>query len=178
MAFFTAGISECAICHEVLTEQDEVFATWGVFGVDLELFPYCDAPMHWSCYAAWPHRETFARAYFDFWIEEERRNRYWAKVYLDDRVLMKVNPFNGENGEASLLLSRTGSSVRVDLTHWEQWLEAAETTKDGRKLHPLEVDEFREIAPVLKATLPTWDSVMDAIDGASKGWRRGPREDA
>jgi hypothetical protein len=34
-------------------------------------------------------------------------------------------------------------------------------------------DPLKVIAPALKATIPTIDSVMDSLDGESKGWTRG-----
>jgi hypothetical protein len=171
MAIFVPGSSQCPLCGSVLTDRDEVFGTWGVFSGDPELFAYCDAVMHWSCYATWPSREKFARAYFDFWVEEEATNRFWAKAYLDERVLMKVNPFNGGQGEAVLVLARTGSRIFVDLDDWERWLESPETSR-GEKLHPMEVDELREVIPALKAAIPTADAAMVALDGESKGWIR------
>lgn len=172
MALFIPGKTTCPICNEVLTEQDERFGTWGVFAVPPDLFRYCDAVMHWSCYAAWPRREEFARAYFEFWVQEEKSNRFWAKAYLDDRVVVTVNPFNGKSGEAILVLARTGSRVRVDMAEWEQWLEAPETS-EGERLHPLVVGELREAVPAIKAAIPTSAAAMDALDGESKGWTRG-----
>jgi hypothetical protein len=176
MTIFFPGISRCAICNELLKVGDEVFGTWGPFTADPELFPYCDALIHWSCYAPWPRREAFARAYFEFWVEEERTNSYWAKAYLDDRALMTVNPFNGERGEARLLLSRTGSDVRVDLAEWERWLVAPERSR-GKRVHPLVLEELRDVVPALRAAIPTADAAMEALDGESKGWRRITVED-
>jgi hypothetical protein len=173
MGFFISGVSECPLCGRVLDEQDELFGTWGVFTADWELFPYCDATMHWSCYADWPRREAFAREYFDFWVEEEKTSRCWAKAYLDERVLMTVNPFHGRHSQAILVLARTGMRISVNMAEWERWLECPETS-EGRKLYPLVVDELREVVPALKAAIPTRDAVMDALDGESKGWIRKP----
>lgn len=171
MRFFRAGVSRCSLCDGILTADDDLFTTWGVFATDPELFLHCEALMHWSCYAAWPRREAFARAYFEFWIEEERGNRHWARAYLDDRALMTVNPFNRANGEARLLLARTGYEIRIDLAGWERWLEAPETT-EGHELHPLVVEELRDVVSSIRAAMPTADAVMDALDGESKGWTR------
>jgi hypothetical protein len=171
MALFMPGHSKCPICGKVLTEQDERFGTWGVFAVPPDLFRFCDAVMHWSCYADWPRRPEFAKAYFDFWVGNEPHNRHWAKAYLDDQVFVTVNPFLGESGEAELVLAATGSRVRVRMEEWERWLDAPETS-EGARLHPLEIAELRRVAPALKAAIPTVDAVMNALDGESKGWTR------
>ena len=176
MPFYTPGISQCSLCNGVIAHRDEVFGTWGVFSAEPELFVHCDALMHYSCFAAWPRREPFARAYFDFWADEERTNRYWARAYLDDRVLVTVNPFNGTDGEVRLLLSRVPCEARVDLEHWERWLLAPETSI-GRRLHPLVIEEFRVALPALRAALPTADAVVQAVDAESKGWTRKASED-
>jgi hypothetical protein len=89
---------------------------------------------------------------------------------------MTVNPFNGERGQARLLLSRTGSDVRVDLAEWERWLEAPETSR-GQRVHPLVLEELRDVVPALGAAIPTADAAMEALDGESKGWRRITVED-
>ncbi|HEX4611477.1 MAG TPA: hypothetical protein VH092_25005 [Urbifossiella sp.] len=99
------------------------------------------------------------------------------KGHLDDRVPATVNPFNGEGGEATLVLSQTGSRVRVNMAEWERWLEAP-TISEGEQLHPLVVAELREAVPALKAAIPTADAAMDALDGESKGWTRGGSEEA
>jgi hypothetical protein len=172
MAIFMPGISDCPICGGVLTEDDETFGTWGIFAVAPDLFRFCDAVMHWSCYAAWPRRREFARAYFEFWVGNEPHNQYWAKAYLDDRVLVTVNPFLGDDGEAELVLAETGSRVRVRMSEWGPWLDEPTTSKEG-PLYPLVVEELRAVVPALKAAIPTVDAVMNALDGESKSWTRG-----
>jgi len=171
MAIFWQGVSECSICGRKLEMDDERFSTWGTFGTPLDLFIYCDSSMHWSCYANWPRREEFARAYFDSWVENEKTDRYWAKAYLDDRVLMTVNPSRRQDGEAMLVLARTGSRVRGDLSGWESWLvDPGTADADGERFHPLVRAELLDVLPALRSALPTLGAVMDAIDGASKGW--------
>jgi hypothetical protein len=164
MALFIPGKSECPICHKVLTDEDEVFGTWGVFSVDPALFPNCDAVIHWSCYADWPRRPEFARAYFNFWVKDEPHNQYWAKAFLDDQVFVTVNPFLGAAGEAELVFAATGSRIRVRIDEWERWLDNPETS-EGERLHPLEIAELYRVAAALKSTFPTADAVMDALDG-------------
>jgi hypothetical protein len=171
MALLMPGRSECPICRRTISEEDERFGTWGVFKVAPDLIDYCDAVMHWSCYAPWPRRREFARAYFNFWIGNEPSNRYWAKAYLDERVLVTVNPFISDGGEVELVLAETGSRLRVRAAEWEQWLNAPDTS-EGRPLYPLEAEEVRAVVPALKAAIPTVDELMDALDGDSKGWTR------
>jgi hypothetical protein len=90
--------------------------------------------------------------------------------------LVTVNPFSGDDGEAMLVLAETGSRVRVELPEWERWLDAPETS-EGERLHPLVVEELRQIAPGLKAALPTADAVLNVLDGESKGWTREGGQD-
>jgi hypothetical protein len=172
MALFMPGRSKCPICGFVLNDDDERFGTSGVFHVPPGLLQFCDAVMHWSCYADWPHRPEFAKAYFDFWVGNERHNQYWAKAYLDGRVFVTVNPFLGENGEVELVLAATGSRVRVQIEEWERWLDSP-TTSEGRPLHRLVVEELRAAVPALKVAIPTEDAIVGALDIESKGWARG-----
>ena len=169
VSIFNSG--DCLICGEALANDQQLFGTWGVFSVPAGLECFCDAVIHWSCYANWPHRAEFAKAYFDFWVDEEKHNRCWAKAFHDEQVFMTVNPFIAEAGEAILVLASTGSRLRVEMDEWQTWLEAPEMS-DGEPMHPIEIAEMQRIAPVLKAALPTEDDVMNALDGESKGWTR------
>jgi hypothetical protein len=56
----------------------------------------------------------------------------------------------------------------VNLAEWGRWLKSPETS-EGKKLHPMVVDELREVIPALKAAIPTARAAMDALDGESKG---------
>ena len=65
MSLFT---TKCLLCEGPFQPKEPCFSTWGVFfSSEDPLFPYCDGPMHWSCYASWPERPRFARVYFDSW---------------------------------------------------------------------------------------------------------------
>ena len=162
MALFMPGRSKCPICGGVLNEDDERFGTSGVYHVTPGLGRFRDAIMHWSCYADWPHRPEFAKAYFNFWVANERHNQYWAKAYLDDRVFVTVNPFLGENGEAELVLAATGSRVRVQMDEWERWLDSPNTS-EGRPLHGLVVEELRAAVPARRGSIPAVDNVVNGL---------------
>src|SRR6187431_3088433 len=99
------GVSECPICQRPVAGDDEHFGTWGVFSVPRGLSKFCDAVMHWECYAVWPRRKDFARAYFDFWVANMHHNPHWAEAYHDDRVLVTVNPFIGGGGTVEMVLA-------------------------------------------------------------------------
>lgn len=72
----------CPLCQELISKP--IFATSGIFIPPTNpLWRYCDAAMHWACYATWEHRERFAREYVQMWIENEKDNPNWARVFLD-----------------------------------------------------------------------------------------------
>jgi hypothetical protein len=48
--------------------------------------------MHWDCYAVWEHRERFAKAHVRFWIENEKGNPDWARVFENERCFIVINP--------------------------------------------------------------------------------------
>ena len=72
MALIYDGI-ECPLCSKpISTQNDEIFATSGVFINPINsLWEYCDAAMHWDCYEGWQHREEFAGLYFKQQIENK-----------------------------------------------------------------------------------------------------------
>jgi hypothetical protein len=71
----------CPLCEELISGP--VFSTSGIFFPPTDpLWRYCDAAMHWACYATWEHRERFAREYVQMWIENEKHNPYWARVFF------------------------------------------------------------------------------------------------
>ena len=62
MALVYDGIP-CAICEEPIDIEKPFFATSGMFiPLTDPLSLFCDAPMHWECYASWPERPSFARS--------------------------------------------------------------------------------------------------------------------
>lgn len=83
----------CPFCDEPITQTQPVFSTWGVWlPQDDPLWRFCDAAMHWACYAEWPHRERFASTYFQFWVDAEQDDPFWHRAYLDHGVLVTARP--------------------------------------------------------------------------------------
>ena len=74
--------------------------------------------MHWSCYASWEHQLSFARSYFEFWVEGRNQNPYWQPAYLDETVLVTVNPSSPIEA-AWVCIAATGSRHNPKLADWE-----------------------------------------------------------
>ena len=120
MALFLRG-QRCRLCGQPMLEGP-VFGTWGVWLPNHDpLWKFCDGSMHWDCYASWPHRQRFASTYFHFWVEAEATNAFWHRAFLDDEVLVTVNPFEPVNA-AWVHLKDTGSRIDVKLKNWVAWL--------------------------------------------------------
>jgi hypothetical protein len=153
----------CVICEEPISERH--FATSGIFlPPGDQLWGFCDACMHWSCYAKWEHRERFAAAYVQMWIDYEKTSPYWARVFLDDLSFITINP-NPPVSEARVHLFRTGSEVRIPLPEWEMWVQG---TKVPLTSHPVEAAAWREALPRICDALPTQESLHAAADWSSK----------
>ena len=139
----SSGHQPCAICGGVLNEEDKTFGTWGLSRAPGPLHVLRREHALVLLRQLAPAQKEFTRAYFDSSVEQESTNQFWAKAYLDDRVLMTVNPFNEESGEADLVLARTGYIVRVDLAEWEHWFDAPYTS-EGETLPAPVVEELLE----------------------------------
>ena len=55
--------SRCALCQQPVGSGDYLATSGCAYDQDHPLWAYCDAPIHWHCYADWEHREEFAAAY-------------------------------------------------------------------------------------------------------------------
>jgi len=145
MALIFAG-SKCALCGALLGSGTPLFATSGVF-VDPSdpLFRFCDAGMHWDCYARWSDRSRFARAYFDSWIVNAKHNPFWGTVYESERVLVTVNP-RAPVEKFSLVIAATGTHHFVKLGDWGDFL----TNGPGTFPHPVEQDVIADLLPELR----------------------------
>jgi len=158
----------CAICGELVGQvtPENLFATWGVFfPPGHALYPYCDAPIHWECYAIWPERREFARRYVQMWVESDTINPFWSSVHLSDNVYVSVNP-SAPVEAVSVRLFETGSSSRVPLAKWEPWLADEEEATKG--LHPLEQQALHAALHELRRDLPTREAVVNAVDWSAK----------
>jgi hypothetical protein len=142
MAIITTD-SVCAICREPL-RGEPIFATSGVFLPPGDRgFAMCDAPMHWRCYAPWPERPRFARAYF-----EARRGvgaPYWGTVHEDEELRVRVNP-NRPHARVDVMLAATGSGWFVELGDWDEWV-----TRAPAAAHTVEDAALRSVWPRILA---------------------------
>jgi hypothetical protein len=146
MPLFFYG-QKCPLCGAPMTEEGRIFSTWGVFFPDDDpIWRYCDAPLHWDCYAAWPERARFAGGYFAMWIEGSKHNQCWGTLLLDDDVLVTVNPGTAV-GEVCLVLAATGTRYFVKLADWP----AFATSGPESFPHPLEAEAFGAILARLQA---------------------------
>jgi hypothetical protein len=66
MAIIIKG-TPCAICGDADLGRPFTATSGVAFPEGHDLFPYCDAPLHLDCLAAWPHRVRFSRGYFEMW---------------------------------------------------------------------------------------------------------------
>lgn len=165
----------CAICKQRIDIEKPLFSTWGVFfPAEHPLFRFCDAPLHWECYAAWPERQVFARGYLEMWARGSQFNPYWGTALQSERVLVTVNA--GPPGGVQVLLAETGSRLAVSLGEWEHWLADLVGAVEG--LHSIEQAALREAWPELRAALPTAESIVSKVDWATKQVQLEARETA
>lgn len=162
MALLSPG-SRCPICGELINEP--IFATSGLFLLPTDpLWTFCDACMHWACYATWEHRERFAKAYVQMWIANEKRNPYWARVFLDEYSYIVINP-EPIVAAAHVRLFRTGSRIEIPLREWENCMRHDQTPLFR---HPLEAIAWNEALPSIRRALPTEQSLHQAADWSGK----------
>lgn len=157
----------CALCNQPIDPPEELFRASGDFLPPKDpLTPYCNAPMHWSCYAQWPHRKRFARLFVDAWVEANRKNPFWWSVHRDENVYISINPGRGVE-EASLRLYAFGNDIRVSLPRWHDWLE---NLSDGAAipLHSYERKVLQDLLPMLRERFPDDHALVDAIDPEEK----------
>ena len=157
---------KCAICGKPIDPQEDFFCASGEFLPSGDpLTKFCNAPLHWSCYADWPERPRFARHHVEAWVEANRQNPFWWAVHQDDEVYVSVNPIDSVE-EASVRLYSLGSDIRVPLSRWADWL--ADVEKVTPDLHSYEKDSLAEVLPTLRARFPDDHAVVDAIDPDEK----------
>lgn len=155
--------SLCALCRKPLSAP--IFATSGVFlPLNDPLVRYCDAGMHWDCYAAWEHREMFAKAYVRMWIEYEKENPYWARVFENEHCFIQINPHPIVT-RTDVMLFRTGSTIAVPLKEWEKWIWEQEPSLAR---HPFEQEALRKALPAIRMAFPGLRQLLEAADWSSK----------
>lgn len=67
MALIVTGVTECAICGEVIQPCDEAFGTVAFISDPTgRFYEYSDALFHKRCFDTWPQGERFTRRYEEF----------------------------------------------------------------------------------------------------------------
>jgi hypothetical protein len=162
MALISPG-SLCVLCSQPLS--DPIFATSGMFlPLDDPLAFYCDAAMHWHCYAVWEHRERFAKAYVLSKIENEKENPYWARVFENEHCFIQINP-EPLVAQAHIMLCAMGSTIAVPLQEWDKWI-----WQKGPSLahHSFEEDALKVALPAIRMTFPGLRALLQAADWSRK----------
>lgn len=155
---------KCPLCEQPIKAGEAVFTTWGVWlRPDDPLAHCCDGGIHWECYAKWPHRRRFAETYFNFWVEGERSDVFWHRAFLDDQMLVTVNPAKPVES-AWVVLKSTGSRISVKLSNWETWLDHG----DAHAEQPVLADALRQAKTALRAEVATARKLIAHIDVAMK----------
>jgi hypothetical protein len=64
MALIIRGTTECALCHEILGDEDDIIGTSHFIDSPSDRFyNFSDAAMHRTCFLAWGMRARFIRRY-------------------------------------------------------------------------------------------------------------------
>lgn len=155
MALITRA-TRCAICGEGIG-ADGYFATSGVWlPPSHPLFRFCDAAMHWGCYASWEEREPFARSYFD-------ARAGWSggpEVFASDEVRVTLSNF--EQVSVGVLVAATAVWESVPLDRWECWLRDGAPGDAPR--HEAIQAALERVLPVLRRELPTAEIIEGRAD--------------
>jgi hypothetical protein len=160
----------CPICRRSIRDGEAVFCTRPYTPPEANLFPFARVPIHWGCYAAWEHRPRFARLYFEEQVRWAEGNQFWGIARKDDTVLVSVNPARYVE-EVDVILAATGSSLRVPLADWEEWLAGGWISACA---HGAERTALGEVIPALRATLPTVTALLVAAGIAEEAGHLSP----
>ena len=164
-----ARLPTCPLCQEVIEERSPVFVA-RPFGMDPEFYALVKTPIHWDCFACWEKRPKFARQYFQANVAEIEHNRFWGVARSDDNVLLTVNPSQYVQ-VVDVLLAETGSSFRVPLADWQDWLDG-EWFEACR--HEVERAILASLVPSWRAELPTAEAVVEAAGFSAEEPPAGP----
>lgn len=151
-------LKTCPLCRRPIRNGEPVFCTRPYTPPDPELFSFARVPIHWSCYATWDHRPRFARQYFDEQVRWAEGNEFWSVARKDEAVLVSVNPAQYVE-EVDVILAATGSSLRVPLGAWEEWVAVGWLDSCA---HESERDALGEVLPALRADLPSAEALLAA----------------
>ncbi len=152
----------CPLCGRTIAEDDDVFETWGFVAPEEDpCRGFCDAGIHWSCYAEWRGRERFARACFQAVLRDAAENPHFRATALAVAdVLVTTNPRQGFDA-LWIALAATGTKIKVPLADWPRFL--AEPPAD---LRPMEIDALNTVLPRLRALGEDADAIVTrAVNG-------------
>jgi hypothetical protein len=152
----------CPLCGRTIAEGDDVFETWGF--VTPEGDPcrgFCDAGIHWSCYAEWRGRERFARACFEAVLKDAAENPHFrATVLADADVLVTTNPRQGFDA-IWIALAKTGTTIKVPLPEWSRFL-----VEPPAGLRAMEIEALEAEMPRLRALGDDTEAIVTrAVNG-------------
>ena len=147
----------CPLCGEIIEEDSPVFVA-RPFHVGAEFWQYAEMPIHWDCFARWEKRPEFARRYFQANAEATEHNEFWGVARRDEHVLVSVNP-SGYVKEIEVLLAETGSSFRIPLMDWQDWVEGE--WFDACR-HEVEREILGRLIPSFREKFPTADALVEA----------------
>jgi Leucine Rich repeat len=153
----------CPLCQQVIDKDDPVFVA-RPFGMAPEFYSLVKMPIHWDCYARWERRSEFARQYFRANVVNTEHNQFWGVARSDDTVLLSVNPSQYVK-EIEVVLAQSGSSFRIPLDDWENWLEG-EWFESCH--HKVEREALACLIPSFREDFPTAEALVEAA-GLSPG---------
>ena len=109
------GQPECYICKQKIQEDEEWLATWGVpFVPPHHLYEFCDAPLHYSCLAAWPYREEFSLGYFQMF-------RYGHILAEGKLWFLSCGPSSKGERPYYVQVVLAHWPIRLKLDKWHEW---------------------------------------------------------
>ena len=119
MAIIIKGRTPCAICRDLDLSRPFIATAGVAFPEGHDLFPYCDAPIHLACLAAWPHRERFSRGYYAMWKASIARG--WPPLLAEGpRWMLDCGP-SGPGGPPAFVEVRLADWPVVLHARWEEW---------------------------------------------------------
>jgi len=144
--------SRCAICDELLDRP--FLATSGVaFGRRHHLYPYCDAPLHIDCLAAWPHRLEFSRGYFVNALVDAWRRQGTVLIATPRWYLCHSR---GEPNELPLWVGVRLSEWPIYLsTGWHEWTQYVDGGFREGHLADAALEAAEEIMAEVRTRAPT-----------------------
>lgn len=114
------GDPECPICHAP-ADRDVAFFPEYTDGLNVDpVYSMFHQPaFHWSCYYAWPDRESFASILFDRHVTNRNRSTLHGKAYRDDDIA--VFAWVCEPLDITIILRQTGRSLCASQEEWVNW---------------------------------------------------------